>query len=71
MPVVSSASALVGKIIGHLCFLGNEDTERWFRGVVLESIGKSQFLVRYHEFPDESFSQPLYKDFKADRAKLV
>ena len=71
MPVVSSASALVGKIIGHLCFLGNEDTERWFRGVVLESIGKSQFLVRYHDFPDETFSQPLYKDFKAYRVKLV
>ena len=71
VPVVSSASALVGKIIGHFCFLGNEDTERWFRGVVLESIGKSQFLVRYHDFPDETFSQPLYKDFKAYRVKLV
>ena len=71
VPVVSSASELVGKIVDHICFLGDEDTERWFRGVVLESIGKSQFLVRYHEFLDESFSQPLYKDFKADRVKLV
>ena len=71
MPVVSFSSELVGKTIDHPCFLGDENTERWFRGVVLESIGKSQFLVRYHEFPDESFSQPLYKDFKADRAKLV
>ena len=71
MPVVSSASELVGKIIDHPCFLGDENTERWFRGVVLESIGKSQFLVRYHDFPDETFSQPLYKDFKAYRVKLV
>ena len=68
---VSSASDLAGKIIDHLCFLGDEDTERWFQGVVLESIGKSMFLVRYHNFPDETFSQPLYKDFKADRVKLV
>ena len=51
--------------------MGDEDTERWFRGVVLESIGKSKFLVRYHDFPDETFSQPHYKDFKADRVKLV
>ena len=29
------------------------------------------FLVRYHDFLDETFSQPLYKDFKADRVKLV
>ena len=43
MPVVSSVSDLVGKIIDHLCFLGDENTERWFRVAVLESIGKSQF----------------------------
>ena len=71
VPVVSSASELVGKIIDHPCFLGDENTERWFRGVVLESIGKSQLLVRYHDFPDETFSQPLYKDFKTDCIKLV
>ena len=71
MPVVSSSSELVGKTIDHPCFLGDENTERWFRGVVLESIGKSQLLVRYHDFPDETFSQPLYKDFKAECIKLV
>ena len=71
VPVVSSASELLGIIIDHPCFLGDENTERWFRGVALESIGKSQLLVRYHDFPDEKVFQPLYKDFKADCIKLV
>ena len=28
-------------------------------------------LVRYHDFSDDTFSQPLCKDFKADRVKLL
>ena len=30
VPVVSSAPNLVIKIIDHLCFLRDEDTEGWF-----------------------------------------
>ena len=70
MPVVSSLSDLVGKIIDHLCFLGDENTERWVRVAVLESIGKSQFLVRYHYFPDKTFSQQLYKGLQGRSYKI-
>ena len=29
------------------------------------------FLVRYNDFPDETFVQPLYKDFKAGNVRLL
>lgn len=71
VPVICSSSDLVGKVINHACFLDDEDTESWFRGVAVQMLGKNRFLVRYNDFPDETFVQPLCKDFKAWNVRLL
>ena len=62
---------MVGKIVDHFCFIVDEETRGWFKGVVLKNMGKGEFLIRYNDFPEETFSQPLYQDFKAGQLKLV
>ena len=71
VPVICSPSDLVGKVIDHFCFLDKEDTESWFRGVVTQMLGKNRFVVRYNDFSDETYVQPLYKHFKAGNVELL
>ena len=65
VPVISSSSELVGKLIDHFCFLEVEDVESWHRGVVLKAFGRNKFLIRYNDCPDEIYPQPLFQEFKA------
>ena len=34
-------------------------------------LGKNRFVVRNNNFSDETYVQPLYKDFKAGNVRLV
>ena len=71
VPVISSSGELVGKLIDHLCFLEDEDVESWHRGVVLKTFGRKKFLVRYNDYPDELYSQPLFEELKPGNVRLL
>ena len=71
VPVIFPSGELVENLIDHFCFLEDEDVESWHRGVVLKTFGRKKFLVRYNDYPDELYSQPLFEELKPGNVRLL
>ena len=76
LPVISSPTDLIGKLVSHFCDPSDEDDVNeynWHRGVVLKKFGtsKSNFLIQYFESPEETFIRNIYSDFKNKELLLV
>ena len=58
---------LVGKLVDHFCYLNDDSEEE--RGIVLEKVTSTKYLMRYHQLPDKIVPCDLAD--KSDKLKLV
>ena len=52
--MILTLNDLVGKVVDHFCYLDDDsEKERWHRGLVLEKVKSTKYLMRYHQLPDK------------------
>ena len=70
--MILTLNDLVGKVVDHFCYLDDDsEKERWHRGLLLEKVKSTKYLMRYHQLPDKIVPCDLQHDFKSDKLKLV
>ena len=70
--VILTLNDLVGKVVNHVCYLDDDsEEERWYRGIVLEKVKSTKYLMWYHQLPDKIVPCDLNHDFTSDNLKLV
>ena len=70
--VILTLNDFFGKVVDHFCYLDDDSQEeRWHRGIVLEKVKSTKYLIRYHQLPDKIVPCELQHDFKSDKLKLV
>ena len=69
---VTSTDDLVGKVVDHFCYLGDDaEEEEWNRGVVIEKTRSSKSLLFYHSCQYKLYTRDLNQDFKSNCIRIV
>ena len=70
--VILTLNDLIGKVVHHFCYLDDDsEEERWHRGILLEKVKSTKYLMRYHQLRDKIVPCDIKHDFKSDKLKLV
>ena len=70
--VILTLNDLIGKVVHHFCYLDDDsEEERWHRGILLEKVKSTKYLMRYHQLRDKTVPCDIKHDFKSDKLKLV